>query len=132
MNMNNKKIIVSISLLLFCISILVSCYSDKEEVLYPAGCDTDTVTVISYSKHVEPIASNHCYACHSNANYANSGGNLKLEGYDNFKLATQNDNLLGSIKREAGVSAMPKNANKLSNCSINLIEKWINQGSLNN
>jgi hypothetical protein len=128
----NKKNIICLSLLSIGFALLTSCYSDKEEVLYPKGCDTDTISVISYSIHVEPIVINQCYACHNNVNNASIGGNIKLEGHTNFTLAIQNNNVLGSIKREPGVSPMPKNAPKLSECSIRLIEKWVNQGALNN
>jgi len=128
--MNRKKI--SSILFLICLTILLGCYNDKEEYLYPKAevCDTNGVT--SYVNTIEPILSKECYKCHSSDNNTNFGGGLNLEGHSNVFAATQNNLLISAIKREAGVSPMPKNATKLSDCKISTIEKWINEGGLNN
>jgi len=132
-NLSMKKIIVlSISVFMFSTIFLFGCYKDKEEVLYPTDSSCDVSTSISYSSQIVPIVSTYCYSCHGASVYNSTGGNVNLEGYDNFVSATQNGLLLKSIKREEGASPMPKNSPKLSDCNIKLIENWINQGAANN
>ena len=114
-------------------SIFVSCYYDKEEEIYPevlVYVDLDTV-VVSYAADIEPIINNECYSCHS-GNNAQAG--VKLDGYTNFSsyALKPNSNLLAVIKHQPGFSPMPQPLGKLSNRSINMIEKWINDGAINN
>jgi len=40
--------------------------------------------------------------------------------------------LMGTIKHEAGYSAMPKNGMQLSDCKITQTQKWIDDGTPNN
>jgi len=40
--------------------------------------------------------------------------------------------LMGTIKHESGWSPMPKNGNKLSDCKIQKIDRWILDGTPNN
>lgn len=124
--------VIFLSALIFLATIFVSCYRDKEEELYPIRTTCDTARTISFSQQVEPLLNTYCKACHSTANNNSAGGNLNLEGYDNFSQWAKNGVVLQSIKHEAGVSPMPKNSPKLSDCSISIIEKWIDEGALNN
>ena len=91
-------------------------FCDDEE------CDTVDVT---YSATVEPIMNMHCLGCHSDANPL---GGLSLEGYNNVVSIANDGRLIGTITHEPGYPAMPKNAMKLSDCKILLIETWINNG----
>ncbi len=75
--------------LLFLVSIItviiVSCYYDSEEALYPSlssSCDTANVT---FSGTVVPILSNNCLTCHSNSTAASFGNNIRLENYADLK-----------------------------------------------
>ncbi len=129
--MNRTFIIVSAALL-FSGVLLVSCYKDKEELLYPDMAACDTASVISYTNHIVPIVSNYCYACHGNSNYLSAGGNLNLEGYANISIPIQDGALIKSINHVSGVSSMPKNSPKLSSCKIKMIQDWVNQGFPNN
>ena len=46
--------------------IVISCYYDNEEALYPSagnGCDT---LEVSFNNTIVPILSTYCYTCHSN------------------------------------------------------------------
>lgn len=104
------------------------CYYDNEEELYPnTTCDTTNVT---YSAVIQPIFSNRCYPCHSNATAGNAGNGVSFEGYANLSgyLSTGAPTLLGSIRHENGFTPMPQNAAALSACDIHKIEIWINQG----
>lgn len=118
--------------MVFSTTVFVSCYRDKEEELYPIKTSCDTTSTISYSQQVEPLFNTYCKACHNTSNNNSAGGNLNLEGYDNFSQWAKNGIVLQSIKHESGISPMPKNSPKLSDCNIRIIEKWIDEGILNN
>ena len=89
-------------------------------------CDT---TQFTYSGAVKPLIDNKCVGCH---NPSNLGGSIDLSTYTNVKVVALNGKLLGSIKQQAGYSAMPKNSYKLSDCEITQVNKWIVAGALNN
>ena len=104
-----------------------SCTYHSEEELYPSTCDTTNVT---YSGIVLQIIELKCYDCHSNENVIISG--ISLEGYDNLKIKVDDETLVKSIKHEPGVSPMPDEQPKLSDCDILKIEKWVEEGAPNN
>lgn len=110
--------------------VLAGCYNDTEEQLYGAAvCNLEDVT---FSIDVAPILSNNCYACHGQANAPANGAGIVLEGYEKIKVAVENGLLIESIIHGPNASPMPKNALKLSDCKINTIKKWIEEGALNN
>lgn len=114
--------------ILFVLLFFSGCYYDIEEELYPmpSACDTTNIT---YLGSVLPIIQANCYSCHSAS--ANQG-NVILEGYSNLNIYASNGKLMGTIKYSTGFSPMPKNSNKLSSCEILTINKWIENGTLNN
>ena len=71
----------------------------------------------------------YCKGCH-NSTTATSG--VILDNYSGVKTVAANGKLLGVIKRLPGFPAMPKNGNKLSDCQIRQLEKWIAAGAQNN
>jgi cytochrome c553 len=89
-------------------------------------CDS---TVFTFSGAVKPLIDNKCVGCH---NASNLGGGIDLSTYATVKVVALNGKLLGSIKQQSGFSAMPKNGNKLSDCEITQVNKWITAGALNN
>jgi hypothetical protein len=110
--------------------VLSSCYNDTEEQLYGAPvCNLENVT---YSIDVVPILSNNCYACHSQSNAPANAAGIVLEGYEKIKVAVENGLLMESIIHGPDASPMPKNAPRISDCKINTIKKWIENGALNN
>ncbi len=115
------------------ISTFFSCYKDNEEELYPntSACDTSSVT---YSANILSIIQNNCYACHNNANSGSIGAGISFEGHANLSTYINNNKtrFLGAVEHSSGYSKMPKGGNKLSDCSITLIKKWINDGIQNN
>jgi len=120
-------------ILIFGVTFLFSgCYYDNEECLYPEGsCDTND---ISYATHVWPVISGNCVSCHS-GNIPE--GNVSLENYDDVASAGQiaegqYGSLLGTISHHPDNSPMPKNGNKLSDCTITQIRIWIENGTPNN
>jgi len=105
-----------------------ACKYDIEEELYPIEekCDTSNVT---YSGTIAPIIENNCNICHSQGIQTAS---IVTEGYDNLIIHINNGFLWGTVNHEAGFSPMPKNGNKLPECSLKQIKTWIDQGALNN
>ncbi|HEY0678848.1 MAG TPA: c-type cytochrome domain-containing protein [Chitinophagaceae bacterium] len=91
-----------------------------------APCDT---SVYTYALGVAPIMNTYCKGCHNPA-ALNAG--IDLSKYDGVKAIALNGKLTGSIKHSTGFIAMPQGGNKLQDCQIRQIEKWIEAGSLNN
>jgi hypothetical protein len=117
--------------LLLAVGLLVTgCYYDSEEALYPqlnSGCDTTNVT---FAGSIVPILSASCYGCHSNANAAQFGDNIRLESYDDVKRNLER--LHGAVTWQSGYTPMPQNTAKLNDCSIQIIEIWMAQGAPDN
>lgn len=90
-----------------------------------AACDTTNVTL---SGTVMPIFDNYCNGCHSGSV---PQGNIDLSKYTGIKPTVDNGSLLGSVKHASGYVAMPEGGNKLSDCNIAKIEKWIALGAKN-
>jgi hypothetical protein len=125
------KLIKFFTITLFFVFLIVACYYDSEENLYPqleSNCDT---TIFTFSGAVKPILRDNCYLCHSNAN-SGFGNNIKLEDFNDVKVMVDNGKLIGSITHQGGFSRMPKDGAKLSDCKIKLIQKWIDNNALNN
>jgi hypothetical protein len=116
-----KKIFFLITLFITALS----CIYDKELLTVP--CVVDNAP--SFSTKVAPVIKSNCFSCHNNSF---SLGNVKLEGYDNIKKVAATGKLLGVISHAAGFSQMPKGGNKLDDCTINIIKKWIETGTPNN
>ena len=91
-----------------------------------ASCDT---TVFGFSQAVLPILNNFCKGCH---NPASLGGGIDLSTYNAIKAVAVDGRLLGSITHAAGFMPMPKGGNKLDDCQVKQIEKWIQSGVPNN
>jgi mono/diheme cytochrome c family protein len=88
-------------------------------------CDT---TAVSFSVAVKPILSNYCTGCHSGS--APSGG-IDYSTYASTKTTALNGQMTGSIEHKSGFKAMPQGSNKLSDCQISTIKKWIALGAKN-
>lgn len=92
-------------------------FCDEEE------CDT---TNISYSAPVSGIIQNHCLGCH---NDNSPQGGISLEGYDNLVIVAADGRLMGSVKHKIGYQPMPQNSAQLSDCKIQQLEIWTNNGT---
>ena len=105
----------------------VSCTYHNEEELYPVeNCDSINVT---YSATIVPIVTQNCYECHSGS-LPISG--ILLEGHGNLKAMVDAGRLLGAVRHQTGFSPMPKDRPSLAECDILKIEKWVQDGALNN
>lgn len=102
--------------------------------------DPDTIETVSFAQHVKPILDKRCLSCHGKR----VKGGYSVADYD--KVMTSGDNppvilpgdaansilaqMLNGIETAAGGQMPPGRA--LPAQQIQLIEKWINQGALNN
>lgn len=128
-----KKIWMILPLaVLLCGAIMVSCSKSNEVELSQQGnggtptCDTVNMT---FAANVVPILQANCYSCHANGNV---NGGVTLGTYAGVNAVVQNGNLLAAITHTGGVTPMPYQLPKLSDCDINKIKDWINRGALNN
>lgn len=133
MENRNKRPIWGLLAIFLMLTGLQSCYYDNEEYLYPASasCDTDNM---SFASDVWPVISSSCVGCHGGNN---PSGNIALENYNQVAAAAaiqpgNYGSLYGAISHASGNSPMPKNSNKLSDCTVSKIKAWIDQGALDN
>jgi hypothetical protein len=119
-----------------------ACYYDNLEDLHPApiiipgvndsltGGGCDTAKAITYTTDVKPILSSNCGAGNSCHNGAGSQSGIDLGTYDGAKAAALG-NLVGAITWDGTASNMPKGStNKINDCSIAIIKKWVNTGTV--
>ena len=85
------------------------------------GCDTTTVT---FAGQIWPMMESYCTGCHSAS--APSGDIVIADITDMVSLA-ENGSLMGSVRWETGYAKMPTNQ-QLSECSIKVLQKWIDDG----
>ena len=117
--------------------IVTGCYNDKADKLYPEpttttpGGNTCDTANMSFTTNIKPIISQYCAVagCHDNAT-AIAG--YDLSNYTGVQQSVTGARLLGVINHQSGFSPMPKNMSKLSDCNINKITAWVNQGALDN
>jgi len=84
-------------------------------------CDTDNV---SFSETIWPMMQKYCTGCHT---LTNPGGGIVIEDHSDLSAIASNGSLMGSVRYEAGYVKMPTNQ-QLSECNINQLQKWINEG----
>lgn len=84
-------------------------------------CDTINMT---YTSHIAPIINSNCTGCHSGNN---PSGNVLLTNYNQVASVASNGLLLAVVSHSPGVAAMPP-GNRLSDCNVNKIKAWANQG----
>lgn len=117
------------AILLISLTLLSSCYYDKEDVLYPLSGQSCDTTVITYSQSIVPVLTSSCLGCHSGANAAIG---IRLDNYAGVKAMASNGMLVKVVTHAPGVSPMPKNGGMLSTCNITKIQKWVAAGAPQN
>ena len=113
---NMKNIFLSLVVISVVAAVLFGC--DK----YQKGYDC-TGNIPTYNYDIKPIYDANCATagCHSSP-YHSSG--IDLSTYSGAASAN-NDAILGSVEHDAGYSAMPKNAGKLTDTQIKKIYCWM-------
>lgn len=135
--MKNSKII----LLSFISILLFACKNDNmETILKEEPCATDTISSVSYSQNIQPIFTKNCSTtgCHSGNN---PEGGLNLESALSYaELSKAGSGYVDSINPKKSLlysvlvsksNPMPPSGN-LDQCTIDLIEKWMEQKAKNN
>ena len=89
-------------------------------------CDSNIYT---YSGAVSLIIRNKCQGCHSGTS---AGGGISLDSYTAIQTVALNGRLWGAVNHIPGYKPMPQNGNKLSDCELTQIRKWIDGGALQN
>ena len=90
---------------------------------------TCNTTNVSYSGFVAPLLTTYCIGCHSGG--APSGG-ITLNTHGGVQTVAQNGRLVGAITWASGYQPMPLGSAKLSDCNIEKIKAWVNDGAPNN
>lgn len=104
-------------------ALVLGCAKNNEEELYGAvECDTENVT---FTERIQPIISNRCAfaGCH-----VQGGGSIMLENYAQVKNSIDNGNF---VQRVLETRDMPPDG-PLSDCQIESIQRWVNDGAPNN
>ncbi|WP_346318008.1 hypothetical protein [Chitinophaga sp. YIM B06452] len=93
----------------------------------PPEAPCDAAETVTYRVQVARIFYNNCITCHNNASRL---GSISLEGYENAKQVVREGRLLGAVRHAPGFSPMPQgNGPRLSECDIQAIEQWLNNGT---
>jgi hypothetical protein len=126
-------------LIIFSVIVLLGfqqCSSDGKDITLPDDSNTPDCDVsnVTFSGTVWPIISSNCTSCHSGTS---PNGGVRLESFATIKVqasipAGSYGSLYGAISHNSGNNPMPRNANKLSDCDIQLIKAWIDAGMPNN
>jgi mono/diheme cytochrome c family protein len=87
-----------------------------------SGCDTLNIT---YSGTIRPLIENRCEGCHSGGD---PSGELSYENYDGVAQVAADGRLLGAINWDPDYTNMPQNGDQLSQCNIDKIRIWIENG----
>lgn len=91
-----------------------------------AACDTN---VFTFSGAVRPIIQTRCQGCHSGGS---PQGGISLTTHDQIKTVAVGGQLYGAVSHAPGFTPMPYNGNKIPDCEIAQIRKWIEDGTPNN
>jgi len=92
-------------------------------------CESCDTTNVSFKVDIEPLIANTCQGCHSGT-FPNAG--VRLSSYEEIKTQAQSGSLLAVIRHEPGYVPMPYNQPQLSDCRIEQVRLWIEEGALNN
>ena len=91
-------------------------------------CSECDDTLFTFSDVVNPIIQDNCVGCHSGSN---PSAGILLTTYDEILAYANSGALFGSIDHEASYVEMPYLAPKLSNCDVNQVRLWVDNGALN-
>ena len=124
--------------LLFIAALFNGCYYDNLDEMHPAPPPCDTSGTISFNTDILPIMNGSCggqnSACH-NGDASSSG--YGLGNYtDVINSINNSGRFMETITHSTSISSsiwMPKGtSSKIDECSIAKIQKWFDNGKLNN
>lgn len=114
-----KRIVPLATLALLCAT---GCYYDNGEELYGPQCD---LTTAGFNEKILPIIQANCQnsGCH-----AAGSDNGQLLTYENVRLFVDDN---GAFRNAVVVTRSMPQGGALSACELDLIEKWLDAGALN-
>ena len=89
-------------------------------------CNTTNIT---YSGFIAPLLTTYCVGCHSGGA---PSGNIVLNSHAGVQTVALNGRLIGAITWANGFQQMPRGSGKLSDCNIQKVKAWIDNGAPNN
>src|SRR4051812_30411844 len=107
------------------------CASDSIEDIHPGiygqtgVCDTAGMT---YDKDMTPLFLTSCGSNDNGCHKTPNPQDVNLDNYSDAKDVALSGDMMGSVLHLPGYHPMPDNGGKLSDCSINKIQAWINNG----
>lgn len=90
------------------------------------GCQTGAVT---YAGTIRPIIQDRCQGCHSGSN---PQGGLNFSTWNDLNTVAGDGRLALAIQHQAGAEPMPPSGPSLSQCRIDQILTWVQDGAPNN
>ncbi|GAB2770433.1 cytochrome c5 [Hymenobacter luteus] len=108
---------------------LGSCAYDKADEIAEPKVPCTTPAVVSYSVSISPLLDKNCRSCH---NPALLTGSVNLEDFSVIQKYIRSGELMGNVKHLPGYNPMPQGGTKLSDCDIELLQKWVDAGAPNN
>ncbi|WP_045688482.1 hypothetical protein [Hymenobacter sp. AT01-02] len=117
--------VLSALLMLF----LSSCAYDKADEIAGPKVPCTTPDVVSYSASISPLLTQNCRSCHNSVLVT---GSVNLEDFSVIQKYIRSGELMGNVKHLPGYNPMPQGGKKLSDCDIELLQKWVDAGAPNN
>lgn len=104
--------------------VLYSCFNDNEEELYgPVSCDVSNVT---YSNDVSAIINNSCATTGCHVSGGTGPGNFTE--YNQLKITVDN----GTFENRVLIQKTMPPSTPLSDCELQLLQAWLDDGALQN
>ena len=103
--------------LLFSLTLIISCSSDSDDDLDP----TPTPTNVTYNTNIKPIMDSNCVSCHGSP--VSNGAPMSLTTLTQVQQAITSRNLIGRVEN----GTMPPNGN-LSAAQIQALKDWQTEG----
>jgi hypothetical protein len=123
------NILTRIFISLFFISALYSCtFQNEEDYFGEPICDSTAInrdTLNVYYEELTYIFSDNCASCHNSGFTYRQG--IVMDSYENVIKSMNTGKVLPAIKHE-GLYKMPNGQPKLSDCEIQKIAVWIENG----
>lgn len=123
-----KFTIIILSVFSSFVFLLQSCTSSNEQELRWSVIYCED-SLVSFQNSILPMMNTSCNSCHSGSS---PSSNVRLDNYADVKIYAANGSLMGVINHSSGFSPMPIGKPKWNECRIFTLQKWIDEGMLNN
>ncbi|AFK05677.1 hypothetical protein Emtol_0162 (plasmid) [Emticicia oligotrophica DSM 17448] len=113
-------------LILLQIYLMIAC---QTKTIEKAPCSFDNNKTVSFNQELMPLIKAKCLQCHDSKNHYDG---IILETYNQVKENAQSGELYDSVVSINGAAPRMPKGGQLTDCEVNIIKFWIQQGSLNN